>query len=90
MLLKKSMFVYIKTLQAEGLGVFQKKLRSCSCETSKKLTTDISEGSTRAFRKEGQLGGAAVLKNPKVALSTIPDFKKLYHISIGLYLGIFV
>ena len=87
---KKSMIVSNDTIQAEGLGKFFKNLGKASAKAGKKLATNVLKNPGRALAIGANIGSAAVSRNPKAALSTIPDVIKFYHTGKGLYLGKFV
>ena len=54
------------------------------------LPTNVLNNPGRALEIGANIGSAAVSRNPKAALSTIPDVIKFYHTGKGLYLGKFV
>jgi len=87
---KKSMLVSDNTIKAEGLGKFFKNLGKASAKAGKKLATNVLNNPGRALEIGANIGSAAVSRNPKAALSTIPDVIKFYHTGKGLYLGKFV
>ena len=87
---KKSMLVSDNTRQAEGSGKFFKNLGKASAKAGKKLATNVLKNPGRALEVGANIGSAAVFRNPKAALSTIPDVIKFYHTGKGLYLGKFV
>ena len=87
---KKSMLVSDNTIKAEGLGKFFKNLGKASAKAGKKLATNVLNNPARALEIGADIGSAAVSRNPKAALSTIPDVIKFYHTGKGLYLGKFV
>ena len=87
---KKSMLVSDNTIKAEGLGKFFKNLGKASAKAGKKLATNVLKNPGRALEIGANIGSAAVSRNPKAALSTIPDVIKFYHTGKGLYLGKFV
>ena len=87
---KKSMLVSDNTIKAQGLGKFFKNLGKASAKAGKKLATNVLKNPGRALEIGANIGSAAVSRNPKAALSTIPDVIKFYHTGKGLYLGKFV
>ena len=87
---KKSMLVSDNIIQAEGLGKFFKNLGKASAKAGKKLATNVLKNPGRALEIGANIGSAAVSRNPKAALSTIPNIIKFYHTGKGLYLGKFV
>ena len=84
------MLVSDNTIQAEGLGKFFKNLGKASAKAGKKLATNVLNNPGRALEIGANIGSAAISRNPKAALSTIPDVIKFYHTGKGLYLGKFV
>ena len=74
---KKSMIVSDNTIQAEGLGSFFKNLGKIPAKAGKKLATNALIGANVAT--------AAESRNPKVALSTLPEVINFYHTGKGLY-----
>ena len=87
---KKSMIVSDNTIQAEGLGDFFKKLGKVSGKAAKKLTTNALKNPSRFLEIGANVATAAVSKNPKAALSALPEVINFYHTGKGLYLGKFV
>ena len=84
------MIVSDNMIKAEGLGKFFKNLGKASAKAGKKLATNVLKNPGRALEIGASIGSAAVSRNPKAALSTIPDVIKFYHTGKGLYLGKFV
>ena len=87
---KKSMVVSDKTIQAEGLAGFFKKLGKISARAGKKLATNVIRNPGRAFEVTSNTATAATTKSPKAAFSSLPEVISLYHTGKGLYLGKFV
>ena len=87
---KKSMTVSSNTLQAEGPSGFFKKLGRISAKAVKKPATKAIKNPGRFLDIGAKLGTAAASRNPKAALSTLPEVIKVYHTSKGLNLGKFV
>ena len=87
---KKSMIVSDNTIQAEGLGSFFKNLGKVSSKASKKLATNALKNPSRFLEIGANVATAAVSKNPKAALSALPEVINFYHTGKGLYLGKFV
>ena len=87
---KKSMIVSDNVIQAEGLGDFFKKLGKVSSKAAKKLASNALKKPSRFLEIGANVGTAAVSKNPKAALSALPEVINFYHTSKGLYLGKFV
>ena len=87
---KKSMTVSDNTIQAEGLGSFFKNLGRISSIAGKKLAKNVISNPGRALDLTAKIATAAATKNPKAALSTLPEVINFYHTGKGLYLGKFV
>ena len=87
---KKSMIVSDNTIQAEGFGDFFKKLGKVSGKAAKKLATNALKNPSRFLEIGANVATAAVSKNPKAALSALPEIINFYHTGKGLYLGNFV
>ena len=83
---KKSMIVSDNTIQAEGLGVFFKNLGKVSAKAGKKLAKNVLSNPGRALDLTAKIATAAATKNPKAALSTLPEVINFYHTGKGLYL----
>ena len=84
---KKSMIVSDNTIQAEGLGSFFKNLGRISAKAGKKVATNVLKNTGRALEFISSLATAAATKNPKAALSSLPEVMNFYHTVRGLYLG---
>ena len=87
---KKSMIVSDNTIKAEGLSCFFKNLGNISAEAGKKLATNVLKNPTRAFEIGANVATAAASRNPKAALSTLPEVIKFYHERQSLHLGKFI
>ena len=87
---KKSMTVSDNTIKAEGLGDFSKILAKKGLNVSKKMAKNVLSNSGRALDLTVKIATAAVSKNSKQALSTLPDLITFYNTGKGLYLGKFV
>ena len=87
---KKSMTVSDNTIKAEGLSSFFKNLGKISAKAGKKLASNVLKNPGRALEIGANVGSAFVSKNPKAALSTLPEVINFYHTGKGLYLGKFV
>ena len=83
---KKSMIVSDNTIKAEGLGSFFKNLGKISSKAGKKLATNVLKNPGRALEIGANIATAAATKNPKAALSTLPEVINFYHTGKGLYL----
>ena len=84
------MIVSDNVIQAEGLGDFFKNLGKASSKAAKKLARNALKNPARFLEIGANVATAAVSKNPKAALSTLPEVIKFYHTGKGLYLGKFV
>ena len=87
---KKSMAVSDNTIKAEGLSSFFKNLGKISAKAGKKLAKNVISNPGRALDLTAKIATAAATKNPKAALSTLPEVINFYHTGKGLYLGKFV
>ena len=70
---KKSMIVNDNTIQAEGLGDFFKNLGKVSSKAAKKLAKNALKNPNRFLEIGANVATAAVSKNPKAALSALPE-----------------
>ena len=61
-----------------------------SAKAGKKLTTNALKNPARILEIGDNVATAAASRNPKAALSTLPELKIFYHTGKGLYLGKFV
>ena len=86
---RKSMIVSDNVIQAEGLGDFFKNLGKVSSRAAKKLATNALKNPARFLEIGANVATAAATKNPKAALSTLPEVINFYHTGKGLYLGKF-
>ena len=87
---KKTMIVSDNVIQAEGLGDFFKKLGKVSSKAAKKLASNALKNPSRFLEIGANVATAAASRNPKAALSTLPELITFYNTGKGLYLGIFV
>ena len=87
---KKSMIVSDNTIEAEGLGDFFKNLGKVSSKAAKKLAKNALKNPSQFLEIGANVATAAVSKNPKAALSALPEVINFYHTGKGLYLGKFV
>ena len=83
---KKSMTVSDNTIEAEGLGSFFKNLGKISAKAGKKLATNALKNPARFLEIGAKVATAAASRNPKAALSTLPEVIRFYHTGKGLYL----
>ena len=79
-----------KISNAEWLDSFCKTWGKFSAEAGKKLATNVLKNPGRALDITADIATAAAGRNPKAALSTLPDVINFYHTGKGLYLGKFV
>ena len=84
------MTVSDNTIKAEGLSSFFKNLGKISAEAGKKLATNVLKIPARALEIGANVATAAASKNPKAALSTLPEVINFYLTGKGFYLGKFV
>ena len=84
------MIVSDNTIRAEGLGDFFKNLGKEGLNVSKKMAKDVLSNPTRAIDLTAKIATAAASRNPKQALSTLPELIIFYNTGKGLYLGKFV
>ena len=87
---KKTMIVSDNVIQAEGLGDFFKNLGKVSSKAAKKLLKNALKNPSRFLEIGANVATAAASRNPKAALSTLPEVIKFYHEGRGLYLGKFI
>ena len=81
---KKAMIVSDNTIQAERLGSFFKNLGRISAKAGKKLATNVLKNPGRALEITSNIATAAATKNPKAALSSLPEVINFYHTGKGL------
>ena len=77
-------------IKAEGLVSFFKNLGKISAKAGKKLATNVLKNPARALEIGANVATAAASRNPKAALSTVPEVIKFYHEGRGFYLGKFL
>ena len=87
---KKSMTVSDNTIKAEGLGDFFKNLGKKGLNVSKKMAKNVLKNPGRALEIGANVGSAFASRNPKAALTSLPEVINLYHTGKGVYLGKFV
>ena len=83
---KKSMIVSDNTVQAKGLGDFFKKLGKVSGKAAKKLATNALKNPSRFLEIGANVDAATASRNPKAALSALPEVINFYHTGKGFYL----
>ena len=84
------MTVSDNTKTAEGLGDFFKKLGKVSSKAAKKLAINALKNPSRFLEIGANVAAATASRNPKAALSALPEVIIFYHTGKGLYLGKFV
>ena len=67
------MTVSDKTIQAEALSSFFKSLGKTSARSGKKLATNVIKKPARSLEIGANVATAAASRNPKAALSTLPE-----------------
>ena len=87
---KNSMTVSDNTKKAEGLGDFFKNLGKKGLNVSKKMAKNVSSIAEQSLDLTAKIATAAVSRNSKQALSTLPELITIYNTGRGLYLGKFV
>ena len=75
------------TIQAEGLGSFFKKVGKISAKDGKKLATNALKNPAKFLEIGANFATAAASRDPKGALSTLPEVINFYHTGEGLYLA---
>ena len=70
---KKSMFVSADRIQAEGLGSFCKNLGRPFAKVGKIFVAEVMKSPGSAQEFGALIGTAAVSKNPKASITTIPE-----------------
>ena len=83
---KKSMIVSDNVIQAEGLGDFFKNLGKKGLNVSKKMAKNVLQNPGRALEIGANVGTAFASRNPKAALTSLPEVINFYHTGKGLYL----
>ena len=73
------MIVSFYTIQAEGLGLFLKKLSKKGLNASKGMAKKVSRNPGRALDNTANVAGAVVSRNPKSVSSTFPEVINFYH-----------
>ena len=80
---KKSMTVSDNTIKAEGLGDFFRNLGKVSSKAAKKLATNALKNPARFLEIGANVATAAASRNPKSALSTLPEVINFCHTGQG-------
>ena len=84
------MTVSDNTIKAEGLGDFFKNLGKKGLNVSKKMAKNVLKNPGTALEIGANVGSAFASRNPKAALTSLPEVINFYHTGKGLYLGKFV
>ena len=84
------MIVSDNVIQAEDLGDFFKNLGRVPSRAAKKLATNALKNPARFLEIGANVATAAATKNPKAALSALPEVINFNHTGKGLYHGKFV
>ena len=79
------MIVSDNTIQAEGLGSLFKNLGNILAKVGKKLATNALKNPARFLEIGANVATAAASRNPKAALSSLPEVINFYHTGKGLY-----
>ena len=80
------MTVSDNTIKAEGLGDFFKDLGNKGLNASKKMAKNVLKNPGKALEIGANVGTAFASRNPKAALSSLPEVINFYHTGKGLYL----
>ena len=75
--------------QKEYINFF-KKLGKISAKAGKKLATNALKNSARLLETDANVATAAASRNPKAALTTLPEVINLYHMVKDYTLVVFV
>ena len=84
------MTVSENTIKAEGHGDFFKNLGKKGLNVSKKMAKNVLSNPGGTLDLTAKIATAAVSKNSKQALSTLPELITFYNTGKGHYLGNFV
>ena len=80
------MIVSDNTIQTERLGDFFKNLGKVSSKAAKKLARNALKNHSRFLEIGANFASSVASRNPKTALSTLPEGVNFYHTGKGLYL----
>ena len=83
---KKTMIVSDNVIQAEGLSDFFKNLGKKGLNVSKKMAKNVIKNPGRALEIGANVSTAFASRNPKAALTSLPEVINFYHTGKGLYL----
>ena len=84
------MTVSDNTIQVEGLVSSFKNLGKISAKAGRKLATNALKNPARFLEIGATFPTAVASRNPKAALSSLPEVINFYHTGKGIYLGKFV
>ena len=84
---KKSVTVSDNTIKAEGLGSVSKNLGKISSKAGRKVATNALKNPARFLEIGANVATAGASRNPRAALSTLPEVINFYHTGKGFYLG---
>ena len=84
------MTVSDNNINAEGLGSFFKNLGKTPAKAGKKLATTALKNPARFLEIGVNVATAAASRNPKAALSTIPEVINFYRTGKDLFLPRFI
>ena len=84
------MIVSDNVIQAEGLSDFFKNVGKKGLNVSKKMAKNVLSNPGRALDLTARVATAAVSRNSKQALSTLPELITFYNTGKGLYFGKFI
>ena len=87
---KKSMTIRDNTRKKESLGDFFENLGKKGLNVSKRWQKTFKKNPGRALDLTAKKVKAAVSRNSKQALSTLPELITFYNVGKGLFLGKFV
>ena len=80
---RKSMIVSDNVIQAEGLGDFFKNLGKVSSKAAKKLARKALNNPSRFLGIGDNVAAATASRNPRAALSALPELINFYHTGKG-------
>ena len=75
------------TILGEGFQNFFKKLGTKGLHISKKMAKIVLKNPSGALDITANFATAAVSRNPKNVISSLPEVIQIYHTGKGLYLG---
>ena len=81
------MTVSDNTMKAEGLSGFFNNSGKLSPRAGKKLAANVFKNPGRALEIGASVATAAASRNPKAALSSLPEVINFYHTGKGFYSG---